>query len=274
MRVGLLHIALLLSLGASAGRVSGMTGDGDKRLVVVESPGNRLSKGAKEKLRTAIVEVVARHGLQAIPSQTLSDKLLRCELPGCLPQIAAASGAAFVLRVEAKYAKESFSLDIELWNSDEGKLLGREDRHCPICDEQDLWGSAALLVQGLLDRAMHEENRAAPVPAVQTPAATTVTELSPQTDGPGKLVGYGGLALAVAGLSLVGTGIYYLVVDGHPACRQCDWDRDTAKIGLPMTIGGGVAAAAGTGLLLWRFWPSAPAVSLGPSGVLVAGRFP
>ena len=281
MRVRLFHIALLLALAASAGRSSAMAADSDRRLLLVESPTNRLSKSAKEHLRTAIGEVVARQGLQVIPSQTLPDKLLRCDWPGCLPQIAAASGATKVLRVQATYAKESYKLGLELWNSDEGKLLGREERDCPICDEQDLWGSAALLVQGLLDRALHEakpaptepphETMTVPTPSAQAPAAGAAAEAEPGR--PGKLVGYAGLALTVAGLSLLGTGIYYVVVDGRPACVRCDWDRDTSKYGLPMTIGGGVAAAAGVSLLLWRFWPSAPAVSLGPSGLLVAGRF-
>jgi hypothetical protein len=281
MRVGFSSIAVLLALAASAGRSSAMTADGDKRLMLIESPANHLSKSVKEHLRTAIGEVAARQGLKVVPSQTLPDKLLRCDLPGCLPQIAAASGATLVLRVEAKYAKESFKLGIELWNSDEGKLLGREDRDCPICDEQDLWGTAALLVQGLLDRSLHEAKPApteptreiSTVPAAASPATTTVTAAKAAPAHPGNLVGYAGLALTVAGASLLATGIYYLVVDGRAACEHCDLVRDTSKYGLPMTLGGGVAAAAGVSLLLWRFWPSAPAVSFGPSGVLVAGRF-
>jgi hypothetical protein len=282
MRVWFLVIAGLLALSAWAGRSSAMTADADKQLLFVEAPGNRLSKSAKEHLRTAIGEVAARQGLKVIPSQTLADNLLRCELPGCLPQIAAASGATLVLRVEASYAKESFKLGIELWNSDEGKLLGREERDCPICNEQDLWGSAALLVQGLLDRALHEakpsptepprQTMAEPAP-VASPGATTVVATEPGPSRPGNLVGYAGLGLTAAGAALLATGIHYLVVDGRPACVQCDFRRDTAKAGLPMTIGGGVAVAAGISLLLWRFWPSAPAVSLGPSGVVVAGQF-
>jgi hypothetical protein len=159
MRVGLFHIACLLVF-VVAGRFSALAADGDKRLLLFESPANRLSKSAKDHLRTAIGEVATRQGLKVIPSQSLSAKLLRCDWPGCLSQIAAASGATLILRVEATYAKESFKLGIELWNSDEGKLLGREDRACPICDEQDLWGSAALLSQSLLERAVHESKAA------------------------------------------------------------------------------------------------------------------
>lgn len=284
MRVGALHIAVLafmpLFAAATAARAAGET-DSDKRLVVVESPGNRLSKSAKEHLRTAIAEAVSRRGMQLVPSQTLPDKLLRCDLPACLPQIAGASGAMLVLRVEAKYAKESFKLALELWNSDEGKLLGHEERDCPICDEQDLWGSAALLVQGLLDRASRDTrpatepppaSLAVPVPAAQvTPPARAVNQA--QSDESGSWAGYAGVTLGLAGAALLGTGIYYMAVDGKSACKPCDWDRDTMKDGRRLAIGGGAALAVGAGLLLWRFWPSAPAVSLGPSGLLVAGQF-
>jgi hypothetical protein len=283
MRPGFFYMALPLFFLALPARSSGTIADSSKRLVLIESPACRLSKSGREQLRTAIGDVVVRHGIEIVPSQTLPEKLLRCDLPDCLPQIAAASGAALVLRVEAKYAKESFTLGIELWNSDQGKLLGREARDCPICDEQDLWGSAALLVQGLLDRASQEREQVAEVPPSAAPTmppkhvpstdATTVPATEAQPGHSRKLVGYAGLALAVVGASLLATGVYYVAVDGKPTCDECDWDRDTAKYGRPIAIGGGAVLAVGAGLLLWRFWPSAPAVSLGPSGVLLAGRF-
>ncbi len=282
MRARASFVAAFLCLALWSGRSSGATAE--SRLVLIESPANRLSPTATQRLRGAIDEVVAAHRLQRVRSESLPERLLRCELPGCLPQIAATSGATLVLRVEAKYAQESFKLDVELWNSDEGKLIGRESRDCPICDEQDLWGSAALIVQGLLDRAAarSSEPRAVPVQSAPTAAAAdpkvslvpplaTVSPAQAEA-GPG-LAAYGGLALAVAGLGVLATGIYYLSVDGDPACSQCDRVRDTAKIGLPLAIGGGAAVAAGTGFALWGFWPSAPAVALGPRGVAVAGRF-
>ena len=236
-----------------------------------------MSPAGREHLRTAIAEVVARHGLTLVPSETLPDRLLRCDPTDCLPQIAAASGADLAVRVDARYARESFELRVELWNSDQGKLLGRKDRACPICDEQDLWGSAALLVQGLLDQAMQKASQPTAAAPARTSDATAAPDRAPvlaaRGDRVGNWVGYGGMALAAAGASLLGIGIYYLAVDGNRACDACDWDRDTAQYGRPMAIAGGVALAGGAALLLWRFWPSAPAVSLGPSGILVAGRF-
>jgi hypothetical protein len=282
MRVGFFHLAMLVFVVSSPGHASAATVDSDKRLVIVESSGNRLSRAAREHLRSAIGEAVTRRGLQLVSSQTLPDKLLRCDLPGCLPQIAGASGAMLVLRVEAKYAKESFKLALDLWNSDEGKLLGHEERDCPICDEQDLWGSAALLVQGLLDRALREARKTTEPPPL-APAATPVASVQTappalavhpaQSDGSASWAGYAGLTLGVAGAALVGAGIYYMAVDGDLACKTCDWKKDTASDGRRLAIGGGAALAVGAGLLLWRFWPAAPTVALGPSGLLVAGRF-
>lgn len=280
MRVGVFHIALLILLMSQAGRAAGMSDDGDKRLVIVESQGSHLSKKAREQLRVAIGDVVIRHGLQLVPSHTLSDKLLRCDLPGCLPQIAGATGAVLVLRVEATYAKESFNLSIELWNSDEGKRLGHEQRDCPICDEQDLWGSAALLVQGLLDRAVPSVKPASespPVapgpPAPPQPVTPGLALTQPPPSPSGTWLGYAGIGLATVGAALLGTGIYYIAVDGDRACTRCDWVNDTQKGGQGLAIGGGAALIVGAGLAVWRLWPSAPAVSLGPSGLTVAGRF-
>lgn len=272
MRAGAFFVACLLSLAGA--RASAMTDDG--RVVLVESPASRLSANARTHLRAAIAEVVAGRRLRLLGPDALPERLLRCELPACLPQIAAASGASLVVRVEAKYAKESFKLDVQLWNSDEGKLLGSESRDCPICDEQDLWGSAALLVQGLLDRAARPDqpSPAEAARAVAPPAPAPALATSPVQGSQSVAAGYAGLGLAVAGLSVLAGGIYYLGVDGRPACTRCDWLRDTAKVGLPMTIAGGVAVAVGTGLALWGFGPRGPSVALWPGGLRLAGRFP
>lgn len=294
MRNGLFHVALLFATLVPATSASALSSDGDRRLVIIEAPGNRLSRSAKEHLRSAIGDVVVRHGIDLVPARPLPEKLQRCELPACLPQIAAASGAALVLRVEASYVKESFKLAIELWNADQGKLLGRDVRDCPICDEQDLWGSAALLVQGMLDRNPRDakpdptappRNLTPPPTMPATASATTSGKASALPEpaaasatawpsaGGRNLIGYGGLGLLVLGAGVLETGIYYIAVDGNHACEHCDQVRDTARYGRPLAIAGGAAMVAGAALLLWRFWPSAPAVSVGPSGFSVAGRF-
>ena len=247
--------------------------------MVIEAPGNVLTKAARERLHAAIAEVAVRQGLTMASSKTLPEKLLVCDLPGCLPPIAAASGAIFVLRIDAKFAKESFQLAIELWNSDVGKLLGKDRRDCPICDEQDLWGSAALLTQGLLERTLREPARSAPAPVeglgsgqgVQPVAPSTVPELRSET--PGQLAKYSGIGLSVVGLASAMAGIYLLAVDGNSAGFHNDLVRDTRKYGLPMTIAGGAALVSGLGLLTWHFWPGPAKVSVGPTSLQVAGRF-
>jgi hypothetical protein len=257
----------------------------DKRLVVIEpSTSGQLSKSAKERLRKAITEVVTRNGITLVPSATLPDRLLHCEIPGCLPQIAAATGATLVLHVQARFAKESFKLTVHLWNADEGKLLGKDGRDCPICDEQDLWGSAALLTQGLLEHGLRQPEKASPlippsaaaapqqppppVPLVTTPAAPPV-----EAKGPNKLAEYSGFALAAAGLATLVVGSYYIIVDGKSACSQCDDVHDTSKYGRPMVIAGGLALLGGAALVTWSLWPANTQVAVGPSGLLLSGRF-
>jgi hypothetical protein len=249
----------------------------ERRLIVVEAPGNVLTPTVRERLHGAIAQVVKGQGLTLVSADCLPTQLVGCELPGCLPPIAAASGALFVLRVAAKFAQESFKLGIELWNSDQGKLLGRERRDCPICDEQDLWGSAALMTQAVLERALHEPAKPAlarpvssspPEPPARVPALAQAPAAPPS-----RALLYAGMGLSVAGLAALVTGIHYWHVDGERACSDCDRVRDTRKLGLPMTITGGAVLALGAGMVAWSFRSGPAKISLGPAGLRIAGRF-
>ena len=273
-------LAWLLLRGSAPAHAAGMADD--NRLVVIESSSSsQLSKNAKERLRKEIADVVKRNGLSLVPSSTLPERLLHCEIPGCLPQIAAASGARLVLHVEARFAKESFKLTIHLWEADEGKLLGKDGRNCPICDEQDLWGSAAFLTQGLIEQALHVAPKATPLipPSAsaapqappQAPLVTAPEVTQSEVKGSGKLAEYSGFALAAAGLATLVAGSYLVSVDGKSACFQCDRVRDTSKYGWPMAIAGGVALLGGAGLVTWSFWSGHVAVGL--AGLQLAGRF-
>jgi hypothetical protein len=271
IRVSCAAALVAVLIGASASATAAPAEE--RRLLVLEAPGNVLTKNARERLHAAIGEVATGYGLVLASAKSLPEKLLGCALPGCLSPIAAASGAIFVLRVDAKFIKESFKLSVELWHSDEGKLLGRERRDCPICDEQDLWGSAALMTQGMLARALREPSKPAPAqptpPLVMPPVTPALTQ-TPAAP-PGRAWQYAGIAMSAAGLAVLATGIYLWSVDGHPA--QPDHVRDTRKYGLPMTLGGGAVLVAGAGLLVWSFWSGPAQITLGPSGMRVAGRF-
>ena len=246
-----------------------------QRMVVVDAiTGGALSADGQERMRKEIGDVVTRNGLLLVPAETLPDRLQHCEIPGCLAQVAAASGAMLVLAVDAHFAKESFKLTVALWNADEGKLLGKDTRDCPICDEQDLWGTAALVTQGLIERTVRPAQGPRLATAATTPAGASATAPAHGDDGnAGSLAVYSGLGLAVAGLATLAVGAYYIGVDGKSACTSCDRVRDTRKYGLPMAIVGGVAAAGGAGLLTWAFWPRQAQVSVGPMGLQLAGRF-
>jgi hypothetical protein len=255
----------------------------EKRLVVIEpSPGSHLSRNARERMHKEIVDVVKRNGITLVPSATLPDRLLHCEIPGCLPQIAAASGATLVLQVEARFAKESFKLAIHLWNADVGKLLGKDGRDCPICDEQDLWGSAGLLTQGLIEQALRQPPKDSPLippsaavaPQTPPPAPLVTTPAVPHAEARSSgVAAYSGIALAAAGLATLVVGAYYISVDGNSACFQCDKVRDTSKYGWPMAVAGGAALLGGAGLVTWSLWPAHTQVAVGPAGLHLAGRF-
>jgi hypothetical protein len=277
-------LAWMLLRGSASTSAHAAETAADKRLVVIEpSSSGQLSKNAKERLRKAIAEVVTRKGITLVPSATLPDRLLHCEIPGCLPQIAAATGATLVLHVQARFAKESFKLTIHLWNADEGKLLGKDGRDCPICDEQDLWGSAALLTQGLIEQSLRQPEKVSPL---IPPSAAVAPQLAPQAPlvtapvappveakGPNRFAEYSGLALAAAGLATLVVGSYLIAVDGNSACSKCDDVRDTSKYGWPMAIAGGVALLGGASLVTWSLWPSNAQLAVGPGGLQLAGTF-
>jgi hypothetical protein len=276
------HACVVLALLVSARARALAAPTEERRLVIVEAPGNLLTKSAREQLHKAVAEVATAQGLVMAPEGSLPARLQACLLPGCLPSIAAASGAIFVLRVEATFEHESFKLAVGLWNSDSGKLLGQDRRDCPICDEQDLWGSAALMTKALLDHALREPPNAVPAP----PPPPAKTEVAPvpvaaplppagtsEATGSSRMVGYSGLALSLAGVVAIGVGAFYMSVDGEKVGQDSGEVRDTMKYGLPMAIGGGVALLAGAGLVAWSFWPRSAKVAVGPSGVDVAWRF-
>jgi hypothetical protein len=280
MRILFLRAAALagLLLGVFPCRASAAS---DNRLVIVEAPGSLVSKNAKERLRASIEKVVEGQGIQVVPQKALPEKLLRCELPGCLPQIGAASGATYVLRVNARFAKETFKLTIELWHTDDGKRLGNEERDCPICDEQDLYAAAGDLTRGLLAAAANAETSATaklvPTPAPPSPILAAPPTARAEVERRGNGVAYAGLALASAGLAAVVVGAYYIGVDGDRTGKNGYELRDTRKFGLPMAIAGGAAVVGGIGLIVWKLWPASAStsatISLGPTGVQVAGRF-
>ena len=249
----------------------------DRRLLVLEAPGNVLTETARTRLHAAIAEVAAQRGLAVVSPASLPVKLLTCDLPGCLSPIAAASGAVFVLQVDAKFAQESFKLGLELWNSDEGKLLGKERRDCPICDEQDLWGSAAFMARGLLERAIRAAatTPGSPAglgsrPAAVAPTTPSLTQRPSRTSATAT-VRTVGLALSGAGLIGLLTGIYYWRADGDRA--DGDYVRDTKKLGQPLTLFGGAALVAGAGLVAWTVASGAAEGAATPDGLRVAGRF-
>jgi hypothetical protein len=271
------HLASIVGLLLGSSTPARAASPEQQRMVVVEATtGGALSADRQERMRKEIADVITRNGLLLVPTETLPDRLQHCEIPGCLAQVAAASGAMLVLAVDAHFAKESFKLTVALWNADEGKLLGKDTRDCPICDEQDLWGTAALITQGLIERTVRPAPgpRLAAVAATTPPAGASATTPAQGGDGnSGSLAVYTGLGLVVAGLATLAVGTYYISVDGKSACTSCDRVRDTRKYGLPTAIVGGVATVGGAGLLTWAFWPRQAQVSIGPMSVQLAGRF-
>jgi hypothetical protein len=275
MRIRTLWVAALAVALAGRGSPVEAASAEEKRLLVLEAPDNLLTKSAREALHAAIAEVATSQGLTLALAKELPTRLLTCDLPGCLPSIAAASGAIFVLRVDARFAKESFKLAVELWNSDEGKLLGKERRDCPICDEQDLWGSAALMTRGLLERGLGAGSSAKlPATAPSQPDRAVGTTEEPRRVPIGSATTaarWTGLGLAGVGAAALATGIYYWSVDGDRAHH--DHVRDTRKLGLPLTIAGGAALLGGATLFGWSLWSGRAAVAVGPGRVNLTGRF-
>jgi hypothetical protein len=75
----------------------------------------------------------------------------------------------------------------------------------------------------------------------------------------------------------IASGIVWLAVDGDPSCSApsgtvCKHVYDTKTQGW-IAISGGVAAAAGGGLLLWQSRDRQATVGLGPASFTIAAQF-
>jgi hypothetical protein len=124
------------------------------------------------------------------------------------------------------------------------------------------------------------------VPAVVPPPAPAVAPIVPvpvvtaPVEHPASRAPLPAIGLTIGGAVVAAVGVSLLVADGRCSQSSCDPNvphqvYDTEKIGLPVTIVGGVAALAGAGWWIYEAMNphQAISVSVGPSGLSIAGRY-
>ncbi len=131
---------------------------------------------------------------------------------------------------------------------------------------------AAVMIVGGTEQTIVLPLAPLPSPASSVPPATLHRDEVPP---PPRWKTWTGVSLLGASAAAIATGAVWVVLDGHSSCtvsaKPCHSVYDTGLQGW-LTIGGGVAAGAAGGLLLWS-GRHAAAVAAGPGSVALVGRF-
>jgi hypothetical protein len=236
----------------------------------VDLPANLADMRAK--LTADLGSAIKQRGFDFMPSAT------SCVDQVCIKSVAADSGATDVLTVSgSKNEFLGYRIEVRLWNVN----TGREERSSPECNTC----SASQMIENVVRAAGPLLDRIPELHAAVPPISTTVppsvgTTAPPITTPP---AGRSPTRLAL-GLSLIGvgvaagaSGIVLWSRDGEPT--NCGSDRicprvyDTRTPGIALTVGGLLAAGAGTAVLLMRPEKRSVAISVTPSTLSIAGTY-
>lgn len=235
---------------------------------------------AHQRLQAALTEAARAVGWQPV----ISTATLDCGgKPGCYSRAAAGSGLDAILRVSGgRNSSDGYDITVQLSTAAGGtrSVVGS----CSFCVVEDL---------ARISERVTKEALAEPLPAPPAPPSARDAELPPSTaaapapatpavapESSRRLVAP--IIVGAAGIALVGVGISLWAIDSNasgecrtPAtgARDCKL-YDTLTLGQVLT-GAGALGAIVAGVLVYRVLHVSPsvAVSVGPSGVVMGGRF-
>lgn len=288
MRSHPLVVACIFALFAAPANAAVPVSAGHPRVAVVEALDLPLDAAQfHEKARTTLEAAVSQRSLDLVRLAHETS----CATDTCLKEVAAASGATEVLAVTGGPSEyRGYRIDVELWQASNGEAE-HASAVCNFCDGQQMLVQIQNGVGPMLDRLVRRATMTTVAPssvpaAVPPPSAVPMVPLgappgvaapagTPATRAPLAAIG-----LTAGGTVIAGIGVALLVADGRCSQSSCDPSvphqvYDTEKIGLPLTIVGGVAALAGAGWWIYEGMNphKVPAVSVGPAGFSIAGRY-
>jgi len=244
------------------------------RIAILEAATNQVPRSEVASLRTDIEDVLRSLGLDVVPFvETRAAFQDDCRDPACMKVIQRTTSASHVMRVEMMFGRVSFTIHLQLWDTQTGRALSSDGKSCDVCTLSDMHAALRERVATLCTRVFQAEPAPPPTtapaeplpPAATSPTAkTSLTEVSTAPPSPvsgqsaGRRTGQvAGLALAALGVAAAAYGGYLLYLNGQVVCRDgepspCTYHHVTGGRGAAWLLGGTSALFAG-GILFYTF---------------------
>jgi hypothetical protein len=226
----------------------------------------------RTRLRELFETSVRERGLVAVPAGAPS-----CGETSCLAELARTAGAdALIVARGGRSAERDYHVELALWQPSSAQVIPAV-ADCTFCTGPQMAEAVVKATRPLLDRIVASGITTAANPP-PSPAGTAPAILPPSD----KLDAHGGRR--ILGWSLVGLGAATAIagsiiwnLDGKGtdcgAGSSCRNVYDTRTEGIALVAVGAVGAGAGLWLVLDPLGRRDLAVTVGPSGASVAGRF-
>jgi hypothetical protein len=263
---------------------------------IISSPTEAVDRPrARREIAGAVSAAAEAIGATIVPvAQLQAAGLAECSSSGCPKRIGAATGATFVLVVDAAFDLDTFKFHLDMWSASTGDHLDGEGRDCDGCSLNDFTRALRDRTTLLCERVFHSQAAS----SARAPGGThdlnpkQPTAAAPPLIGPGASVGGTGpngapsawparLAIAgmVVGVAAIATGAVVLSRNNDLDCSAGDASpcafRKNTKWGGGLLVAGGAIAAGASGIVLYRVLsPDRDVVtSIGPAGLSLQSRF-
>jgi hypothetical protein len=231
---------------------------------------------ARARLHERLAESVRRHDSEPV------DGAAACTDASCLMEVASSTGAKEVLVLRGgKTPTHGYRIELSLWNPGT-RTAAPAVVDCTVCTGPQMIDAVAGTADALLDQLTVKEAQplAQPIPVAQptssppvpaNPTGNDAVKLSPhRTSG---VVGWSLVGLGVA--AGVGGGVLWSFDGKGTDCvsGSCRSTYHTRTESIALLSGGAVALGVGLWLGLESSGHRGVAVSVGPSGALIAGTY-
>ena len=262
-------VALALALGpgtASAGpsdaspaAAASVEADREVMLVLPITTRGALAEHLPRALEQRLASGLRRGGATVVAADAAPAGA--CEA-ACLRELAAAAGAAYLVRAEVAVEGRDYDVRVTLLRASTGEVAVTGGELCEICGHEELGDRvddlAAALLRKLPAVAVPPPRVTQAVPDAPAPVpAPPATVEAPQRR---RLAPLGWAALAV-GVGALGGGVALIAIDERPIQRDCSganvdaqghckWRHATLEGGVGLAIAGVAAIAVGATLVL------------------------
>jgi hypothetical protein len=255
------------------------------RVAVLQTQVVDLGKLGKQALESTILNAIESQDAEAVPYGDPGQAHPECVTPACYADVAKATGATYVLRVDATFARSTYEVQLHLWDAASNAVDTGDRQRCLVCAADDLLKTAHDQTILLCTRRLRQPAIAAAAPPVDTqpppPVVAPGTDLRASEPAPSlpawrrvlPWIGIGvGVPTLAAGIALFAINNNRVCVGGEP--QPCAHAYDTGTRGAVLTAVGGVLALGGGGLLLLNTRGAGDrALSISPGRLAFVGAF-